>query len=157
MPWHWKFTHDHRTNRTKVIQLLQRIVSYSHIIFKTVQRNAVGSVSDRGVIPVRYPVPPHAFVEIDRDFFSTIISSLSLSPPPPPSPPFNWFKKGSCQLLDKYGHWVLWKRSVGLCLPSKCVVRLTDRPDMTIAVYPGSKAITEQSKTGNVPWKTHRL
>ena len=30
----------------------------------------------------------------------------------------------------------------GLSLPRKSVVRLTDRPDMTIAVYRGRKTIT---------------
>ena len=39
----------------------------------------------------------------------------------------------------KYVHEVLVNRSGGLSLPRKSVVRLTDRPDMTIDVYRGRK------------------
>ena len=45
---------------------------------------------------------------------------------------FRFFKKGSCQLLAKYVHEVLVNRLGGLSLPRKSVVRLTDRPDMTL-------------------------
>ena len=40
---------------------------------------------------------------------------------------FRFFKKGSCQLL-----------------PRKSVVRLTDRPDMTLDVYRGRKTTIQQ-------------
>ena len=39
----------------------------------------------------------------------------------------------------KYVHEVLVNRLEGLSLPRKTVVRLTDRPDMTIDVYHGRK------------------
>ena len=39
----------------------------------------------------------------------------------------------------KYGHEVLVNRLGGLSLPRKSVVRLTDRPDMTLDVYRGCK------------------
>ena len=52
---------------------------------------------------------------------------------------FRFFKKGSCQLLTKYVHEVLVNRLGGLSLPRKSVVRLTDRPDMTLDVYRGRK------------------
>ena len=52
---------------------------------------------------------------------------------------FRFFKKGSCQLLAKYVHEVLVNRLGGLSLPRKSVVRLTDRPDMTLGVYRGRK------------------
>ena len=52
---------------------------------------------------------------------------------------FRFFKKGSCQLLRKYVHEVLVNRLGGLSLPGKSVVRLTDRPDMTLDVYRGLK------------------
>ena len=39
----------------------------------------------------------------------------------------------------KYVHEVLVNRLGGLSLPRKSVVRLTDRPDMTLDVYPGRK------------------
>ena len=52
---------------------------------------------------------------------------------------FRFFKKGSCQLLRKYVHEVLVNGLRGLSLPRKSVVRLTDRPDMTLDVYCGRK------------------
>ena len=39
---------------------------------------------------------------------------------------------------------VLVNRSGGLSLPRKSVVRLNDRPDMTIDVYRGRKTTTQQ-------------
>ena len=47
---------------------------------------------------------------------------------------FRFFKKGR-----KYVQEVLVNCLGGLSLPRKSVVRLTDRPDMTIDVYRGSK------------------
>ena len=41
-------------------------------------------------------------------------------------------------------HLVLLNHLGGLNLPIKSVVRLTDRPDMTIAVYRGRKAAKQQ-------------
>ena len=43
-------------------------------------------------------------------------------------------------------HEVLVNRLGGLSLPRKSVVRLTDRPDMTLDVYRGRKT-TKQNKT----------
>ena len=42
-------------------------------------------------------------------------------------------------------HEVLVNRLGGLSLPRKSVVRLTDRPDMTLDVYHGRKTTTQQS------------
>ena len=42
----------------------------------------------------------------------------------------------------KYVHEVLANRSGGLSLPRKSVIRLSDRPDMTLDVYPGRKTTT---------------
>ena len=53
---------------------------------------------------------------------------------------FRFFKKGSCAVVSywrKYVHEVLVNRLGGLSLPRKSVVRLTDRPDMTLDVYCG--------------------
>ena len=44
----------------------------------------------------------------------------------------------------KYVHKVLVNRLGGLSLPRKSVVRLTDRPDMTSAVYCGCKTTKQQ-------------
>ena len=41
-------------------------------------------------------------------------------------------------------HEVLVNRLGGLSLPRKRMVRLTDRPDMTLDVYRGRKTITQQ-------------
>ena len=45
-------------------------------------------------------------------------------------------------------HEVLVNRLGGLSLPRKSVVRLTDRPDMTLDVYRGSKATIQQPNIG---------
>ena len=64
----------------------------------------------------------------------------------------------------KYVHEVLVNRLGGLSLPRKSVVRLTDRPDMTLDVYRGRKttiqsiqqrefkmaAVTKNSKTNEI-------
>ena len=50
----------------------------------------------------------------------------------------------------KYVHEVLVNRLGGLSLPRKSVVRLTDRPDMTLDVYRGRKTtIQQQYRTGD--------
>ena len=43
-------------------------------------------------------------------------------------------------------HEVLVSRLGGLSLPRKSVVRLTDRPDMTLDVYRGRKTTTQQQQ-----------
>ena len=45
-------------------------------------------------------------------------------------------------------HEVLVNRLGGLSLPRKSVVRLTDRPDMTLDVYRGRKTTTQQQQVG---------
>ena len=59
---------------------------------------------------------------------------------------FHFFKKSSCQLLAKvlYVHRVLVNCLRGLSLPRKSVIRLTDRPDMTLDVYHGRKTTIQQ-------------
>ena len=44
-------------------------------------------------------------------------------------------------------HEVLVNRLGGLSLPRKSVVRLTDRPDMTLDVYRGRKTTIQQSQS----------
>ena len=44
-------------------------------------------------------------------------------------------------------HEVLVNRLGGLSLPRKSVVRLTDRPDMTLDVYRGRKTTNQQQST----------
>ena len=47
---------------------------------------------------------------------------------------------------QKYVHKVLVNRLGGLSLPRKSVVRLTDRPNMTLDVYRGRKTTTQQQQ-----------
>ena len=47
-------------------------------------------------------------------------------------------------------HEVLVNRLGGLSLPRKSVVRLTDRPDMTLDVYRGRKTTKQSKKKGFV-------
>ena len=47
---------------------------------------------------------------------------------------------------QKYVHEVLVNRLGGLSLPRKSVVRLTDRPDMTLDVYRGRKTTKQQQQ-----------
>ena len=49
----------------------------------------------------------------------------------------------------KYVHEVLVNRLGGLSLPRKSVVRLTDRPDMTLDVYRGRKTTMQQQFIGH--------
>ena len=58
---------------------------------------------------------------------------------------FRFFKEGSCQFWGKYVHEVLVNRLGGLSLPRKSVVRLTDRPGMTLDVYCGRKTTMQIS------------
>ena len=51
----------------------------------------------------------------------------------------------------KYVHEVLVNRLGGLSLPRKSVVRLTDRPDMTLDVYRGRKTIKQQKQQQAAP------
>ena len=51
----------------------------------------------------------------------------------------------------KYVHEVLVNRFEGLSLSRKNVVRLTDRPDMTLDVYCGRKTIQQNPLVGEVP------
>ena len=48
-------------------------------------------------------------------------------------------------------HEVLLNRLGGLSLPRKSVVRLTDRPDMTLDVYRGRKTTMQQQQQNQFP------
>ena len=55
----------------------------------------------------------------------------------------------------KYVHEVLVNRLGGLSLPRKSVVRLTDRPDMTLDVYRGRKTTMQQQQRWSVIINVH--
>ena len=60
---------------------------------------------------------------------------------------FRFFKKGSCQLLAKVcARRVLVNCLGGLSLPRQSVVRLTDRPKMTLEVYCGRKTTMQHKQ-----------
>ena len=101
--------------------LLKRI--YSERIFRAAWRSRKGSclVSQRSW--VRYMVWPHTFVSPSADSRGAVVSY--------------W---------RNYVHEVLVNRLGGLSLPRKTVVRLTDRPDMTLDVYRGRKTTTKQQQ-----------
>ena len=75
---------------------------------------------------VRYLVRPHTFVSPSAESRRVVVSY--------------W---------RKYVHEVLVYRLGGLSLPRKSVVRLTDRPDMTLHVYRGRKIKTQHRGTVN--------
>ena len=51
-------------------------------------------------------------------------------------------------------HEVLVNSLGGLSLPRKSVVRLTDRPDMTLDAYCGRKTTMQQQQQNNLPGNT---
>ena len=55
-------------------------------------------------------------------------------------------KRAVVSYWRKYVHEVLVNRLGRLSLPRKSVVRLTDRPDMTLDAYSGSKTTTQQQQ-----------
>ena len=72
---------------------------------------------------VRYPVWQHTFVS-----------------------PSAFSRRAVVSYWRKYVHEVLVNRLEGLSLPRKSVVRLTDRPDMTLDVYRGRKTTIQQQQ-----------
>ena len=59
---------------------------------------------------------------------------------------FRFFKRAVVSYWRKYVHELLVNRLGGLNLLRKSVVRLTDRPDMTLDVYHGRKATIQQQQ-----------
>ena len=82
----------------------------------------------------------HTFVEIDHEIISMVILL----------PSADSFKKGCCQLQAKVCARITGYTLVQAC-PGKSVVRVTDRPAMTIAVDLGRKA-TKQTKCIHISW-----
>ena len=57
---------------------------------------------------------------------------------------FRFSRRAVVSYWQKYVHEVLVNRLGGLSLPRKSVVRLTDRPDVTLDVYRGRKTTMQQ-------------
>ena len=81
----------------------------------------VGHLTRKSGVPVRYPVWQHTFVS-----------------------PSAFSRRAVVSYWRKYVHEVLVNRLEGLSLPRKSVVRLTDRPDITLDVYRGRKTTIQQ-------------
>ena len=60
------------------------------------------------------------------------------------------FRRAVVSYWRKYVHEELVNRLGGLSLPRKSVVRLTDRPDMTLDVYCGRKTTLQQQKCNKI-------
>ena len=76
---------------------------------------------------VRYPIWQHTFVS-----------------------PSAFSRRAVVSYWRKYVHEVLVNRLGGLSLPKKSVVRLTDRPDMTLDVYRGRKTTMQQQQQQSI-------
>ena len=76
---------------------------------------------------IRYPVWQHTFVS-----------------------PSAFSRRAVVSYWRKDVHEVLVNRLGGLSLPRKSVVRLTDRPDMTLDVYRGRKTTIQQQHSSSV-------
>ena len=61
--------------------------------------------------------------------------------------PSAFSRRAAVSYWRKYVHEVLVNRLCGLSLPRKSVVRLTDRPDMTLDVYRGHKTTIQQKQS----------
>ena len=79
---------------------------------------------------VRYPVWQHTFVS-----------------------PSAFLRRAVVSYWRKYVHEVLVNRLRGLSLASKSVVKLTDRPDMTLDVYRGRKTTMQQQQQQQIDFK----
>ena len=84
---------------------------------------SVGHLTRKSGVLVRYPVWQHTFVSHSAFSRRSVVSY--------------W---------RKYVHEVLVSRTGGPSLPRKSVVRLTDRPDMTLDVYRGRKTTIKQQQ-----------
>ena len=82
---------------------------------------SVGHLTRKSGSWVRYPVWQHTFVS-----------------------PSAFSRRAVVSYWRKYVHKVLVNRLGGLSLPRKSVVRLTDRPDMTLDVYRGRKTTIQR-------------
>ena len=82
---------------------------------------SVACLSQKPEVSGSLPVRPHTFVHPSADSRKAVVSY--------------WRKHVHEALVNRLG---------GQSLPRKSVVRLTDRPDMTIDVYRGRKTTTNQ-------------
>ena len=64
-------------------------------------------------------------------------------------------QEGQLSVTGDVLHEILVNHLGGLSQPRKSVVRLTDRPDMTLDVYPGRKTTTQQHATTTFPKMQH--
>ena len=114
---------DHKSVLIVGVKAMLTIYLLTCILCRNRARSIVGSASDsraRG-LGLDTRVRPHTFVSPSADSRRAVVSY--------------W---------RKYVYEVLINRLGGLRLPRKSVVRLTDRPDMTLTVYHGQKTTQQQ-------------
>ena len=87
------------------------------------------------VIRKRRNIQVGHYVTVKNQNISTALSALI---------PSAFSRRAVVSYWRKYVHEVLVNRLGGLSLPRKSVVRLTDRPDMTLDVYRGRKTTNQQ-------------
>ena len=95
---------------------------------------SVGHLTRKSGSWVRYPVWQHTFVS-----------------------PSAFSRRAVVSYWRKYVHEVLVNRLGGLSLPRKSVVRLTDRPNMTLDVYRGRKTTKQSNTYGHTILDTRRF
>ena len=95
------------------------------LLFDNIQEKITVKVNEDDCMRswIRYPVWQHTFVS-----------------------PSAFSRRAVVSYWRKYVHEVLVNRLGGLSLARKSVVRLTDRPDMTLDVYRGRKTTMEQQQ-----------
>ena len=94
---------------------------------------SVGHLTRKSGVSVRYPVWQHTFAS-----------------------PSAFSRRAVVSYWRKYVHEVLVNRLGGLSLPRKSVVKLTDRPDMTLDVYRGRKTTMQECNNHSII-KVHRF
>ena len=116
---------SHHPDKTEIVEKDVKLKLSSHLIShdKNATLLAPGHIGQSvgHLTRTLYPVWQHTFVS-----------------------PSAFSRRAVVSYWRKYVHEVLVNRLGGLSLPSKSVVRLTDRPDMTLDVYRGRKTTAQQ-------------
>ena len=103
--------------------LLSTPMGIDYVVIGDRVAQSVGHLTRKSGSWVRYPVWQHTFIS-----------------------PSAFSRRAVVSYWQKYVHKVLVNRLGGLSLPRKSVVRLTDRPDMTLDVYCGRKTALQQEQ-----------
>ena len=113
------------------------VVSYWRKYVHEVLVNRLGGLSLSRKSVVRLTDRPDMTLDVYRGHKNNNATFVS---------PSAFSRRAVASYWRKYVHEVLVNRLGGLCLPRNSVVRLTDRPDMTLDVYRGRKTIMQQQR-----------